>query len=82
MASLLNAIATIQVRQHTVSIRELEQACGISRQAVCNWLKQAEKRGLVNRHNGRRRGVELLPKGRYLMLGMVPRKGNHHDKRA
>lgn len=75
---LLNAISGIQAERYTVSMRELETACGVSRQTIVNWLAVAAELGYVERHNGQPRALELLPEGRKLIkqfetLNSVPR---------
>lgn len=40
--------------------------CGVSRQSIHNWLIVAQGMGFVDLHEGRPRGLQLLPKGRKL----------------
>lgn len=67
LITLLNAVQGIQAERYTVSMRELETACGVSRQTIVNWLEMAEQLGYVERHNGQPRALELLPEGRKLI---------------
>lgn len=64
---LLGAVVSVQGERHTVSMRELCQACRVSRQTIVNWLKVAEELGYVDRHNSQPRALELLPEGRRLI---------------
>ena len=64
---LLAAIESIQNHRYTVSLRELEKACGRSRQTISKWLAMAEELGYVNLHHGQPRAIELLAKGRQLI---------------
>jgi hypothetical protein len=73
MVRLLSGISRVQSRRHTVSMRELEQVCEISRQTVVNWLRVAEDRGYVDLHNGQPRAIQLLPLG--LTLLAATRRG-------
>lgn len=67
MITLLLAIDGIQQKRYTVSVRELEEACGVSRQTIHTWLRMAEGMGYVDMHNGQPRALELLPEGRKLV---------------
>lgn len=67
LVTLLITIRSIQEKQHTVSMRELEEACGVSRQTIANWLKVAAELGYVNLHGGKPRATELLAAGKRLV---------------
>jgi CRP-like cAMP-binding protein len=44
-----------------LSLRELGELVGVTREHICRIMAVLEKRGLVRRHSGRLRGVLLLP---------------------
>lgn len=80
LMTLLSNILLIQDKRYTVSMRELEEACDVSRQTIVNWLRVAEEMGYVNLHNGQPRALELLPEGRRLakeFLGLHDVKSWH-----
>jgi Mn-dependent DtxR family transcriptional regulator len=82
MRRLLGAISRVQARRHTVSLRELEMACGVSRQTIANWLLRAEQLGYVDRHSPEPRAVQLLPLGERTLQQLTLRVVKDARKRA